>query len=280
MRTAERTNGSPFQVSRRFCLLHVRSLSGGSDLSVPVVGRRAPRTAARLRRRLLLPFLVALLAYSDGRGKHVESDSFFVLRLMRRFRPSRSVAARMVAAVAAVLPIFALRTALLLALVYPFTGVVVLRVIAVVGGSGVLAVILVVAEILTLTALLFEASAALAKHAVIMIRKLEIIFGLNSVPCELRVACHVLVFLVQLRRIAALPIVLPIAGLPHVLGSLSPATAPAATLTIVDQMPTSLRAVEASPAFPRLDQPALRAALTFAFRLALGAKRTADLRRR
>jgi len=113
-----------------------------------------------------------------------------------------------------------------------------------------------------------------------MVRELKVIFGLNAVACELRVARHILVFLEQLRGIAALPIILPISGLPHVLGSLSPATAPAAALTIVDQMPTSLRAVEASSAFPRRDQPALRAALTFSFRLAPSAKRTADLRRR
>jgi hypothetical protein len=75
-----------------------------------------------------------------------------------------------------------------------------------------------------------------------MIGELQIIFGLDAVARELRVARHALVFLEQLGGIAALAIVLPVARLSaEVLTSLPPATAPAAALTIVDQMPTSSR---------------------------------------
>src|SRR4029079_16079778 len=92
--------------------------------------------------------------------------------------------------------------------------------------------------------LVLEAGAVLAKDAEIMVRELEIIFGLDAVPRELRVARHALVFLEQLRGIAALPFILAIARLSaEILAPLPTTTAPAAALTIVDQMPTSLRSV-------------------------------------
>ena len=75
-----------------------------------------------------------------------------------------------------------------------------------------------------------------------MVRELEIIFGLDAVARELRVTRHALVFFEQLGGIAALAIVLPVARLSaEVLAPLSPAAAPAAALSIIDQMPTSLR---------------------------------------
>jgi hypothetical protein len=77
-----------------------------------------------------------------------------------------------------------------------------------------------------------------------MVRILQIIFGLDPIARELRVARHALVFFQQLGGIAALAIVLPVARLSAEVRpprSLSPTTAPAATLSIVDQMPTSLR---------------------------------------
>ena len=76
-----------------------------------------------------------------------------------------------------------------------------------------------------------------------MVGELEVIFALDAVAGELRVARHALVFLKQLRRVATLPVILPItSGLtPEVLASRPPTTtAPAAALTIVDQIPTSL----------------------------------------
>jgi hypothetical protein len=63
----------------------------------------------------------------------------------------------------------------------------------------------------------------------------------------LRVARHALVFFKKLSGIAALAIVLPVPRLSaEVLAPLSPTTAPAAALSIIDQNPTSLRSV----AFP------------------------------
>ena len=81
-----------------------------------------------------------------------------------------------------------------------------------------------------------------------MVRELQIIFGLDTVARELRIARHALVFLEQLGGIAALAIILAVARLSAEVpaAALSPTTAPAAALTIVDQMPTSLRS-EASP---------------------------------
>jgi hypothetical protein len=75
-----------------------------------------------------------------------------------------------------------------------------------------------------------------------MVRELQVIFGLDTVAGELRVARHALVFLEQLGGIAALPVVLAVARLSaEALASLSPTAATAAALTIIDQMPTSLR---------------------------------------
>jgi hypothetical protein len=75
-----------------------------------------------------------------------------------------------------------------------------------------------------------------------MIRELEIIFGLHTIPGKLHVARQGLVFFEQLRGVAALAIVLAIAIRPagNILGTLSAATATAAALTIVDQESCSL----------------------------------------
>jgi hypothetical protein len=92
--------------------------------------------------------------------------------------------------------------------------------------------------------LLLEASASLAENAEIVIRILQIIFGLYAVARELRVASHTLVLFEQLRGIAPLTIVLAVTRLSaEILPPLPTTTAPAAALTIIDQMPTSLRSV-------------------------------------
>jgi hypothetical protein len=91
--------------------------------------------------------------------------------------------------------------------------------------------------------LLFRARAVLAQHPEIMVRELEIIFALDAVARELRITGHALVFFEQLGGIPPLAIVLPVTRL-SATEALSPplsATAPAAALTIIDQMPTSLR---------------------------------------
>jgi hypothetical protein len=71
-----------------------------------------------------------------------------------------------------------------------------------------------------------------------MVRELEEIFGLDAVALQLRVARERLVFLKKLGGIAARAIVLAITrvrALVRRAGSAA-AAAPAATLTIVDQM--------------------------------------------
>jgi hypothetical protein len=87
-----------------------------------------------------------------------------------------------------------------------------------------------------------------------MVRELKVIFALYPVAGELRVARHVLVFFEQLSRVSTLAIVLPVA--PEVLAPLAPAAAPAAALSIVDQMPTSLKSRSVPPF---LFGPAVRA---------------------
>jgi hypothetical protein len=71
-----------------------------------------------------------------------------------------------------------------------------------------------------------------------MVRELEIIFALDAVAGKLRVARHALVFLEQLRRIAALAVVLAAAsGLSaEALSPLPPTAAPAAALSVADQI--------------------------------------------
>jgi hypothetical protein len=71
-----------------------------------------------------------------------------------------------------------------------------------------------------------------------MVGELEVIFGLDAVPRKLRITRHALVFLEQLRRIAALALVAGVAApavAAHSLGTLSTTAATAAVLTIVDQ---------------------------------------------
>jgi hypothetical protein len=88
--------------------------------------------------------------------------------------------------------------------------------------------------------LLLEARTAFLEHPEIMVGILEVIFGLDAIPGQLRIARQRLIFFQKLRSIAALAIVLPIAGTAgHALRALSAATTTAA-LTIVDQLVVSL----------------------------------------
>jgi hypothetical protein len=98
--------------------------------------------------------------------------------------------------------------------------------------------LLIVHVVATLAPLVLVTGAAFAKHAVIVICELQIIFGLDTVAGELGVARHALVLLVKLSRVAALAIVLAVPRLSTEVpaSALSPTTAPAAALTIVDQM--------------------------------------------
>ena len=109
-----------------------------------------------------------------------------------------------------------------------------------VGVHPVVATVVVIAIIVAALAplLLIGARAAIAQHAEVMIGKLQIIFGLDTIPGKLRIARHALIFLEQLRGIATLAVVLPITAIVaarHAPGLLSTATATAAGLTIIDQ---------------------------------------------
>ena len=104
-------------------------------------------------------------------------------------------------------------------------------------------VVVVIHVLIALRTLILEPRAAFAQHAKIMVRELKKIFGLDAVARELGIARHALVFFKQLRGVAALAIVLPVTGLAtaEVPASLPTTTAPAAALSVIDQMPTSLR---------------------------------------
>jgi len=90
-----------------------------------------------------------------------------------------------------------------------------------------------------------------------MVRVLQKIFGLDAVAGELRIARHALVFFEQLRRIAALAVVLAIAVRPtaEILGPLPATAATAATLSIIDQIsfPSKRRSFPFSPQAKRRD---------------------------
>jgi hypothetical protein len=119
--------------------------------------------------------------------------------------------------------------------------------------------------------LLLEAGAAFTQDAEIMVRELQIVFGLDAITSKLGIPRHTLVFLEQLGRVAALTIVLPVARLAATevlspLSTLSTSAAPAATLTIVDQIPTSLRSGSGPFASDRQGCAQASAALTLSFR--------------
>jgi hypothetical protein len=112
--------------------------------------------------------------------------------------------------------------------------------------SNVLIALVVVHILVAAWTLILETGAAFAEHPEIVIRILQIIFRLHAVAGELRVARHALVFLQELGGVAPLAIVLAVARLSaevpaSALSTLSASAAPAATLSIVYQMPTSLR---------------------------------------
>jgi hypothetical protein len=100
-----------------------------------------------------------------------------------------------------------------------------------------LAVIVLIEVLAALTPLVLEARPALAQHAKIMVCELEEVFGLDPVARKLRVPRHALVLFEQLSGVAALAIVLAVARLSaEILPPLAPTAAPAAALSIVDQI--------------------------------------------
>jgi hypothetical protein len=215
------------------------------DVAVAVLCSRSPRPAARPSRLFLFRRFYALLVAADRGREDVDRNGFAaavdarialllvggigLLICVRLARAAFTTAA--VEAFVAVAAFFALVAVIRTALLFPGLD------------EFVVTVVVVVNIFAALTPLILEACAALAQHAEIMVCELQIIFGLDAVAGKLGIARHVLVLLEQLRSIAALTIVLAVPRLSaEVLASLSPATAPAATtLSIVDQIPTSLR---------------------------------------
>jgi len=122
----------------------------------------------------------------------------------------------------------------------PLRSLVVLAVAALVlGGVGEILVAVLVVEVLAAgSPLLLVAGTAFPENAVIMFRILEVIFGLDAVTGELRIARQALVLFKQLGGITALPIVLTVARLSaEVLPPLAATAATAAALSVADQMP-------------------------------------------
>lgn len=141
--------------------------------------------------------------------------------------------------VVALIPICALRS------IVALRAIIAIAVVALIVATGIelIVVAVIVVDIFAaLPSLFIEARLAFPQHTEIMIRELKIIFGLHTVPRELGIARHALVFLKQLGGITALTIILTVARLSAGIGTpwLSPAAATASALTIVDQICESL----------------------------------------
>lgn len=154
-------------------------------------------------------------------------------------------AIRTVAPIAAVVPLAAIITSVVTAIIPPIA---LIGIDPVIGHTFDIAVEILVIAIFELvvraTARLtfFEARTRFGEHAEIMIGKLQIIFCIDPVALHLGVARQRLVFLEQLGRVAARPIINAIAvfgttpGIATTLRALPATTATAAGLTIIDQV--------------------------------------------
>ena len=216
-------------------------LSGrGCGLAFTVLSTRATRTAARPR--LLFGRVLVVAVAADRRRKRFHRDALIVV--VAAVDPARAVAVAACRTTGAFGSLAAIGTVGARSTLPPLRTIVLTIVVRrlLVRGIHRIVVIVIVGIVAALAPLILEARPALAQNAEIMFGELEVIFALDAVAAKLRVAGHVLVFFKQLRRIAALPIVLAVparlsAGLAPLL---PPTTASAAALTIADQMPTSL----------------------------------------
>jgi hypothetical protein len=241
-----------------------------SDLVVTFGRTRSARAAARTTRFLFGGFRRFRLVAADRRREDIERNGLAApvhgplglgglapgtiitvvtgTALLTIVTDTALLAGTTLVALVAARPVAAVEP---LAAVLPLRAI--LAILAIVGRSFfarldqfILALILVdvVIALTALLVLILEARTAFAQHAEIVIGELQIIFGLDTVTRQLGITRHALVFLKKLRGIAALPIVLPISRLSaEILAPLPTTAAPAAALSIVDQMPTSLRSV-------------------------------------
>jgi hypothetical protein len=226
--------------SRRPILVQLGEPSGRRRDLVPIIRcARLAGTAAGLGR---LFFRITIVGTDRGR-KNAKRDpllSFFVVA-------AGTVGAgllRAVAAVGSIALLEAVAAAFALIAAWALAG---LSLAFVLVGSSLdvqflFALILVILAGTTLALLILEARAAILEHAKIMIGILEIIFGLDPVAGELRIARQALVFFQQLGGVAALAVILAVAAgiASHALRTLSAAATTTAALTIVDQVLVSL----------------------------------------
>jgi hypothetical protein len=248
---------------------------GGSDLVIAFAWTRGPSPPARggrLFRLRVVDGQAGRPVGTDRRRQDVEREAV-VVAVGALSRPIHifvavvipaAIVARMLARLAsftrlagtvsltAVLPLGPLLALLALLALFAIGGFAV-------GFDQIVLTLVLVGPVAALAPLVLEARAAFAEHTEIMVCILQIIFGLDPVARELRVARQTLVFFEQLGGIPALPVVLAIARLSaataaEVLAPLSTAAAPAATLlSIVDQMRFPNKA-EVLPLWPQADR--------------------------
>src|SRR5574338_498707 len=207
---------------------------GGGGLVCAFRAARLARTPAGTRCGTLFLFTFAgrdrrSAVRADGRGKHVEGQAAVVavhrrgLGLVGRAILALEACGAAPAALGALAPRLA------------FLG------LALAFGRFQLLAVIVVDVVAAPRPLVLEPRAILTENAEIMVRVLEIIFGLHPVAGELRVARQALVFLEQLGGIAALTVVLAVARLStEALPPLPTAAATAAALSLIDQTLKSL----------------------------------------
>jgi hypothetical protein len=224
----------------------LRRSRGRRDFLFAIVGARLAGPAARLGLRLLL----FRLSCSDCRRQDTERNPLFAFLLDLRSILSRSAIRTEIAAVATLEAVAASFPAPVatLALILALAGFDFALVFARFAFGHHLfiavhidAIVVVIPAGTAMSLLLLVARAIFLQHAEIMVGILEVIFGLDTIAAQLRITRERLVFLKQLRRITALPVVLPVAGTAgHALGALSTATTTTAALTIIDQLVVSL----------------------------------------
>jgi hypothetical protein len=233
-------------MSRRPLFLYFAQSGRRRHIVAIVFDPRLAGPASRLRS--FLSFRAFLFACADCGRQDAERNPFVTLFL--RFA-ARTVGARLLRTL---LPVGALAIAARALADFAFTLFIAVTTV----GDHFLAVILVLVVIAAaaLGLLLFEARTAVLKHAKIMIGKLEIIFGLDAVTGQLRIARQTFILFKQLRGVATLAVVTIIAAgiTRHPLGTLSTATTTTAALTIVDQVlvpcRTGARSAERPQIFP------------------------------
>ncbi len=225
-----------------------RSHVGGTVIEADRRGQRVERdglaAAVKTVGRLARLIVTGRVAARTGRGAFATLRTLGALRTLGPLRALRPIVTlRPVVALRslrALWPIVTLRAVVAVLAIVALGAIVVVVALVLIASLVLIVIAILVVQIVAARApLAVEARLAFAEHAEIMIRILQIIFGLDAVARKLRVARHALIFLEQLGGVAALAIVLAIARLTaaDILSPLPTAAAPAATLlTIIDQM--------------------------------------------